>query len=284
MGEKFTSSDITNFFLSDATEHLQVINDTLLDLEQNQEDLTLVDKIFRAIHAIKGSAGMAGFYVVSQLAHRIEDLLGKLREHELTVSADVVDLLFQGVDTLSHQVDNIANGQPEEESSLRMVVDLYAEVLGTSELPPSGAKPQPKAAATPAAAPSQKNQAATAAKPSKPTATTPAKPAPAPASPKPAAKPAPAQSTPAKQTPPKAAPGPEPPKKATPPASTPKKPQISESEMAEQRVKDNQLDQAVVLYRTILKKEPANKTIRQRLEETLALQLYLKEHPLVQNN
>lgn len=136
MSQKFTNSDIIGFFLADASEHLQAINDDLLALEKNQKDLTLIDKIFRAVHAIKGSAGMSGFFVVSQVAHKVEDLLGKLREHALEVSEEIIDLLFQGVDTLSHQIDNIANGHVEDESALAMVTDLYTEFLGTDETQP----------------------------------------------------------------------------------------------------------------------------------------------------
>ena len=52
--------DITGFFIEDASEHLQAMNDDLLRLENHQDELGLVDKIFRSVHAIKGSAGMAG--------------------------------------------------------------------------------------------------------------------------------------------------------------------------------------------------------------------------------
>ena len=87
-------TDIIEIFTADAGEHLQTINDDLLALEQNKEDLHLVDKIFRDVHAIKGSAGMVGFSVVSQFSHKIEDLLAKIRDHKLNLSESVIDLLF----------------------------------------------------------------------------------------------------------------------------------------------------------------------------------------------
>ena len=89
------NSDIIEFFLGEASEHLQTINDDLLLLEKHKDDLNVVDKIFRAIHAVKGSAGMLRFFVVSKLAHKIEDLLAKMRGRELDVSESVIDLLFQ---------------------------------------------------------------------------------------------------------------------------------------------------------------------------------------------
>jgi two-component system chemotaxis sensor kinase CheA len=120
-------SDIAEFFVEDATEHLHQINDDLLALEQHQEDRSLVDKIFRAVHAIKGSAGMAGFFVSSQLAHKVEDLLSQLREQQIALSGALFDLLFQSADILTSQINNIANGQKEEESALASFEELYEE-------------------------------------------------------------------------------------------------------------------------------------------------------------
>jgi chemotaxis protein histidine kinase CheA len=280
MSNTFSSSDITGFFLSDANEHLQTINDDLLDLEQNQNDLTLVDKTFRAIHAIKGSAGMSGFYVVSQLAHRIEDLLSKLREHELQVSNDVIDLLFQGVDNLTRQIDNISNGQPEEESALQLIVELYADILGTSDLPQS---PPKKSAPAPASKPATGK--ANAPKQTDPTT----KPAAKPTTPSPTlakttltAKPAQPQTKPPqpKQPPLQATVQTKPTQPVVSPTSAnAPKPNISETDLAERYIREDQIDQAVVIYRNLLRKTPNNKSVRQRLEETIALQAYLKENP-----
>lgn len=126
-------SDIAEFFIEDATEHLHLINDDLLALEQDQEDRSLVDKIFRAVHAIKGSAGMAGFFVTSQLAHKIEDLLSQLREQQIALSGALFDFLFQAADILAHQIDNIANGQEEKESDLVTFDELYEEFTRQSQ-------------------------------------------------------------------------------------------------------------------------------------------------------
>jgi len=140
------NSDITDFFLVEADEHLQTINADLLSLEKHKTDLGLVDKIFREVHAIKGSAGMIGFSAVSQFAHKIEDLLAKMRDRKLGVSAAAVDLLFQTVDILAQQIEQISNGQETEDSILVTFDDLYAEFLGRPELSNAQAVPQKKAA------------------------------------------------------------------------------------------------------------------------------------------
>ncbi len=157
MSEGFNRSDIVDFFLVEASEHLQTLNDGLLSLEENSEDLSIVDEIFRSAHTIKGSAAMLGFNVISKLAHKMEDLLGKIRSRELELSEPVVDLLLQSVDSLTMQVNGIPGGQMGDESILLMFNDLYAEYLtgGAGKPAPSQAKPavkEPEPVAPPAEA------------------------------------------------------------------------------------------------------------------------------------
>ena len=148
MSEGLNRSDIVDFFLVEASEHLQILNDGLLALEENSEDLGVVDEIFRSAHTIKGSAAMLGFNVVSKLAHKMEDLLGKIRAQEIELSEAVVDLLLQSIDTLTLQVENIPSGEPEDEGVLLMFEDLYREYLE------EGVEAAAKPAAGPAQAPS----------------------------------------------------------------------------------------------------------------------------------
>jgi chemosensory pili system protein ChpA (sensor histidine kinase/response regulator) len=133
MSGGFNRSDIVDFFLVEASEHLQILNDGLLSLEENNEDLSVVDEIFRSAHTIKGSAAMLGFIIVSKLAHKMEDLLGQIRNHETPLSEAVIDLLLQTVDSLTVQIEDIPNGVQEDESILMMFSDLYAEFLEPAE-------------------------------------------------------------------------------------------------------------------------------------------------------
>lgn len=146
MSGGFNRSDIVDFFLVEASEHLQTLNDGLLSLEENNEDLGVVDEIFRSAHTIKGSAAMLGFNIVSKLAHKMEDLLGKIRNRETALSESVIDLLLQTVDSLTVQIEDIPNGVQEDDSILLMFTDLYAEFLDADD---SGEPQAPKAEAPP---------------------------------------------------------------------------------------------------------------------------------------
>lgn len=191
-------SDITDFFIEDASEHLHNVSDDLLTLENNQDELDLVDRIFRSIHAIKGSAGMAGFHVTSQLAHSIEDLLGQIRSRELPVSGEIVDLLFQGVDALTHEVEYISNDEEEDESLLAIFTDLRADFLG-----------QPFSETA-----SQVSQVDA---------------------------------------------------------------DISPLELADRLIRQEQVEKAVAVYQELLRKDPSNTMVRQRLAETKALHAYIQK-------
>jgi chemotaxis protein histidine kinase CheA len=92
---------------------------------------------------------MIGFFVVSDLAHKIEDLLAKMRDRKIDPSASVMDLLFQSVDILAQQIDNISNGQEEDKSILLTFDDLCMEFLGSSRLSHAQSTPQKKAPPSP---------------------------------------------------------------------------------------------------------------------------------------
>ena len=59
-----------------------------------------INRLFRAMHTVKGSAAQVGLHRLSAVAHRVEDLIGRLRDGALQPSAEIVDLLLQSVDVL----------------------------------------------------------------------------------------------------------------------------------------------------------------------------------------
>jgi chemosensory pili system protein ChpA (sensor histidine kinase/response regulator) len=91
--------EILEFFVPEAEEHLQVVTECLLALEANPnpED---INRLFRAMHTIKGAAAQVGLLRISRVAHRAEDLVGRLREGQLKPSAEIVDLCLESVDVL----------------------------------------------------------------------------------------------------------------------------------------------------------------------------------------
>ncbi len=91
--------EILEFFVPEAEEHLQTVTECLLALEANPNS-EMVNRLFRAIHTIKGSAAQVGLQRIARVAHRAEDLIGHLRDGVLKPSAEIVDVCLEAVDTL----------------------------------------------------------------------------------------------------------------------------------------------------------------------------------------
>jgi len=91
--------EVLEFFIPEAEEHLQIVTECLLALEgnPNEED---VNRLFRSMHTVKGSAAQVGLHRMSAVAHRLEDLIGRLRDGILKPSGEFVDICLQSVDLL----------------------------------------------------------------------------------------------------------------------------------------------------------------------------------------
>ena len=92
-------AEVLEFFVPEAEEHLQIVTHCLLSLETNPTS-EQIHRLLRAMHTVKGSAAQVGLHRISHVAHRAEDLIGRLREGELRPSAEIIDICLDAVDTL----------------------------------------------------------------------------------------------------------------------------------------------------------------------------------------
>src|SRR5882757_4738563 len=91
--------EVLDFFIPEAEEHLQIATQCLLGLESNATPEE-IHRLFRSVHTIKGSAAQVGLRRLGAVAHRLEDLIGLLRDGALQSSADITDVCLQTVDAL----------------------------------------------------------------------------------------------------------------------------------------------------------------------------------------
>ena len=73
------TSQYMSMFLEESLDNLQTLNESLLELEQNPEDIDKVNEIFRVAHTIKGMAATMGFNDLAELTHKMEDVLYEFR-------------------------------------------------------------------------------------------------------------------------------------------------------------------------------------------------------------
>src|SRR5581483_9199933 len=96
--------ELMDVFVVEAADHLQIIARTLSALQSAPEDRDTLQELRRSVHTLKGAAGMVGYRTVSQLAHRMEDLLDALYDGEVPSTHATTAVLFAGADSLHHLV------------------------------------------------------------------------------------------------------------------------------------------------------------------------------------
>ncbi|UZE44449.1 chemotaxis protein CheA [Selenomonas sputigena] len=133
-----------DMFLDESREHLQSLNDGLLSLENDPNDVSVVNEIFRNAHTLKGMSATMGFNKIAELTHEMEDVLDLIRNNQLKVTEDIIETIFKCLDSLQEMIENVGNGDPED---LVDVSDLVKKLSSISK-----GEPQPEAQAAPAAA------------------------------------------------------------------------------------------------------------------------------------
>lgn len=113
-----------NVFMDECQEHLHTLNMSLLALENDPDDKTLLEAIFRAAHTLKGAAATMGFNKMANITHAMEDVLSKMRSGEVAITSEVVDLLFECFDLLDALAQGISSGREEEIETSGIVAHL----------------------------------------------------------------------------------------------------------------------------------------------------------------
>ena len=116
-----------NSFREEAEELLGQLESTLLELEDAPSDAELLNAAFRAIHTVKGSAGMFGFDEIARFTHDLENVLDKARAGSIAISKDFIDLTLRGRD---HIRALLSSGENLTED-LRKATDTLAEECRT---------------------------------------------------------------------------------------------------------------------------------------------------------
>jgi chemosensory pili system protein ChpA (sensor histidine kinase/response regulator) len=118
--------EILEFFQPEAEEHLQIVSDCLLSLEGNNNPEE-INRLFRAIHTVKGSAAQVGLRRLGSIAHRVEDLIGRLRDNDLEPSPAIVDICLESVDVLRKTLRREWPGEAEMRASVDSLLGRIAQ-------------------------------------------------------------------------------------------------------------------------------------------------------------
>lgn len=120
-------------FIDESKEHLQLMNDSLLKLEQEPEDIKIIDEVFRSAHTLKGMSATMGFTRIAELTHHMENVLDNIRTGKAIVDTGLVDILFECLDTLNALVDEVIEGGQESTEVTELMEKLEGMTKGVSK-------------------------------------------------------------------------------------------------------------------------------------------------------
>ena len=144
-------SQYLEIFLDESREHIQNLNTQIMDLEQNPESENTINEIFRAAHSLKGMAGTMGYKRMQTLTHDMENVFSEVRNGNIKVKANMIDILFQCLDALEEYVDNIQNtadeGTNDNAPLIKMLNDVLNEGKGAAAAPAAAEAPRETPAA-----------------------------------------------------------------------------------------------------------------------------------------
>ena len=121
-------------FLIESEELLQRMDQDMIALESSPKDPELLNRVFRAMHTIKGTSGFLGYEAVVRLSHRAEDVLNTVRRGDVTLGPRVANVLLAARDQIGKMLEDIRQGGLKEYSLEPLLAELQA-VQTSSEAP-----------------------------------------------------------------------------------------------------------------------------------------------------
>ena len=135
-------SQYLEIFLDETNEHLQNLNTQILSLEQDPENNDTINEIFRAAHSLKGMAGTMGYKRMQTLTHDMENVFSEVRNGNIKVTADMIDVLFQCLDALEEYNTNIRESSDEGTNDNGALIKRLNDIMNGG----AGAESAPAAA------------------------------------------------------------------------------------------------------------------------------------------
>lgn len=144
-------SQYLEIFLDESNEHLQTLSDQLIILEKEPDNSDTINEIFRAAHSLKGMAGTMGYKRMQNLTHDMENVFSEVRNGNMEVNSNLVDVLFQCLDALETYVDNIRETQDEgtdDNEPIIKALNAFIASEGKGNAAPAAKKEEAPAATT----------------------------------------------------------------------------------------------------------------------------------------
>ncbi|MFA1820655.1 chemotaxis protein CheW [Virgibacillus oceani] len=120
------TADYLGVFIDESNEHINVLYDQLMELENNSSDSSIIDEIFRAAHTLKGMSATMGYSDLANLTHKMENIFDGLKYDRIKVNTDMLDIMFEAADHLNEMMEDISSGGKGEKNIAQVVSQLGA--------------------------------------------------------------------------------------------------------------------------------------------------------------
>ena len=123
------TSQYLELFIDETKEHLQSLNEHILELEKDPENDDTINEIFRAAHTLKGMSGTMGYTRMQRLTHDLENVFSEIRNGNMKANEKLVDILFRGLDALESYLDVISSTGSEGTEDNEDIINDLNEVI-----------------------------------------------------------------------------------------------------------------------------------------------------------
>ena len=129
--------ELLQMFVEESNEHLDGIEADFLEIEAmgTELDSDLVNKVFRAIHSVKGGAGFLGLDTIKELSHSMENILNKIRNAEMHPGPELISTLLSSLDILKDLIGDFMNSNSVDISEQLEALQQAAEGKSASVQP-----------------------------------------------------------------------------------------------------------------------------------------------------
>jgi two-component system chemotaxis sensor kinase CheA len=134
-------NDFINTFRSEAEELLTTVEECVLDIEENPQDADAINRLFRAVHTIKGSGSMFGFTELSAFTHHVESVLDQVRSGSLCVSRELIDLVLNSRDLIKGMLAGDPSDACDQPDQLRLTIQGLEAIGSLKKVEPEAPAP-----------------------------------------------------------------------------------------------------------------------------------------------
>jgi len=125
--------ELVKVFMDESEDEIRELEAGLIRLEEDREDEDTINRVFRAVHTIKGSAGLVGFENISNFTHTIENILDRIRKKDLPITNKLISTLLASVDLLKRMIAAASDGEEIDDNEVEAETLTLKRFIGPSK-------------------------------------------------------------------------------------------------------------------------------------------------------